>query len=179
MTILTINVYPIGHYFQVDGKTLYLAGKRIINKFVNEDLIKNGEYSILLYPMGRVKIEIVLKIDKESEFFKNILNKEIEEGSIVCWKLDDNDTITNVLEKCKATELREGIEKEFGLNSEWTKDLNIINNVQTILNKIINQCKNGEILLQQNYNYLREFIHLITNPLGSLEEGKILNKLNW
>lgn len=173
MSKLTLNIYPQGHYHYVPPQRRYAAGKRIINRFLNRNLIECGEYSILVYDQDRVKIEITREKDLDFDSFKDELNNERDRCTIACWKVADSDTVENMRDKCKATELREELLKDTSLldlgEREWIEEINLI----------VNLWKTNELRLSlsNDDHFEITFLHYIMTPPGSDNENRIRSRI--
>ncbi len=177
MDTLTLNIYPQGHYHYIPPKRLYLAGQRIIRKFLERGLIKLGEYSLLVYTPDRTKIEII-KESLDITSAREILERERNECAITCYKESESDSQESLQNKCLATKLREELIDDkypWELNEEEWKDK---------IGNVVKLFKKDEIkLLQPKLNinirnyFEKVFLHFIMNPIGYAKENEICDKI--
>ena len=201
MPAFAFNIYPEGFGKQVQLQDAYGVGWTIVEQFririrqFPEFQSLTGQvegFSILLYPSGRVKIEIESSISslKKDDFKKNLKNLK-RSGRIRYWRSADPDkNIRDIQLKLLATNLREALPSSdpYALSeSDWIELIRFIMNQDfnmTIPNQRIDQILQSWKTIIKTWCPLGiplplrdQLCHLILNPRGYDFEGRVLQQI--
>ena len=200
MPAFAFNIYPEGFGNQVQFQEAYGVGRTIVEHFrLHIRQFPNFQYfigqadgfSILLYPGGRVKIEIETSNNIEIDDFVGTLESFKRFRHIGYWRSCDPDkNIRDVQLKLLATNLREALPSSdpYALSeSDWIELIRFIMNQDfnmTIPNQRIDQILQSWKTIIKTWCPLGiplplrdQLCHLILNPRGYDFEGRVLQQI--